>query len=123
MYILFYILFHYGLSQDIEYSSLCYRPMLSIQSVRNSRPMLSIQSVCNTLHLLIPNSHSVPPPLPPLPWQHKSRQTLFLLFKDFFFLIWTIFKVFIEFVTILPLLYVLGFWPRGTWDLSSLTRD
>ena len=36
---------------------------------------------------------------------------------------WTIFKVFIEFVTILLLLYVLGFWLRGMWDLSSLTRD
>ena len=28
---------------------------------------------------------------------------------------WTIFKVFIEFVTILFLFYV--FWPRGMWDL------
>ena len=39
------------------------------------------------------------------------------------FLMWTIFKVFIEFVTILLLFYVLVFWPRGMWDLSSLTRD
>ena len=36
---------------------------------------------------------------------------------------WTIFKVFIEFVTILLLFYVLVFWPQGMWDLSSLTRD
>ena len=36
---------------------------------------------------------------------------------------WTIFKVFIEFVTILLLFYVLVFWPRGVWDISSLTRD
>ena len=36
---------------------------------------------------------------------------------------WTIFKVFIEFVTILLLFYVSVFWPRGTWDLSSLTGD
>ena len=36
---------------------------------------------------------------------------------------WTIFKVFIEFVTILLLFYVLVLWPRGMWDLSSLTRD
>ena len=36
---------------------------------------------------------------------------------------WTIFKVFIEFVTILLLFYVLGFWLRGTWELSSPTRD
>ena len=36
---------------------------------------------------------------------------------------WTAFKVFIEFVTILLLFYILLFWPWGTWDLSSLTRD
>ena len=36
---------------------------------------------------------------------------------------WTVFKVFIEFVTIVLLFYVLVFWPRGMWDLSSLTRD
>ena len=36
---------------------------------------------------------------------------------------WTIFKVFIKFVTILLLLYVLVFWPRGMWDLNSPTRD
>ena len=41
----------------------------------------------------------------------------------FFFLMWTTFKVFIEFVTILFLFYVLVFWPRGMWDLSSPTRD
>ena len=36
---------------------------------------------------------------------------------------WTIFKVFIEFVTILLLFYVLVFWLRGMWDLSCLIRD
>ena len=36
---------------------------------------------------------------------------------------WTIFKVFIEFVTILFLFYVLFFWPGGMWDFSSPTRD
>ena len=36
---------------------------------------------------------------------------------------WTILKVFIEFVTILLLFYVLVFWPRGMWDLSSPTND
>ena len=35
---------------------------------------------------------------------------------------WTIFKVFIEFVTLLLLFYVLVFWLRGMWDLSSPTR-
>ena len=45
---------------------------------------------------------------------------------DFFFLVflmWTIFEVFIEVVTILLLFYVLLFWLWGTWDLSSPTRD
>ena len=42
---------------------------------------------------------------------------------DFFFLMWTIFEVFIELVTVLLLLYVLFFWPHGTWDLNFLTRD
>ena len=58
IYILFYILFHYGLLQDIEYSSLWYR--------NNSRTLLFIHSVYNSLHLLTPNSQSNPPqhPLP-----------------------------------------------------------
>ena len=33
------------------------------------------------------------------------------------------FKGFIEFVRILLLFYVLVFWPRGMWDLSSPTKD
>ena len=36
---------------------------------------------------------------------------------------WTIFKVFIEFVTICLLFYVLVFWPQGMWDPSSAIRD
>ena len=44
-------------------------------------------------------------------------------FLNSIFSMWTIFKVFIEFVIILLLFYVLVFWPRGMWDLSSLTRD
>ena len=36
---------------------------------------------------------------------------------------WAIFKVFIEFVTIFLLFYVLVFWLRGMWDLSSLTGN
>ena len=48
----------------------------------------------------------------------------FFFFKDiFFFLIWTIFKGFIEFVTILLQFYVLVLWSQGMWDLSSPTRD
>ena len=40
-----------------------------------------------------------------------------------FCLMWTIFQVFFEFVTILLLFYVLVFWPQGMWDLSSPTGD
>ena len=36
---------------------------------------------------------------------------------------WTIFKVFIEFVTVLLLFYILVFGPCSTWDLSFPTRD
>ena len=36
---------------------------------------------------------------------------------------WTIFKVFIEFVTILLPFHVLVFWPGSFLDLSSLTWD
>ena len=32
---------------------------------------------------------------------------------------WAIFKVFVEFVTVLLLFPVLVFWPRGMWGLSS----
>jgi len=44
-------------------------------------------------------------------------------FKIFIFLMWTTFKVFIEFVIILHLLHVLVFRPQGLWDLSSPIRD
>ena len=48
-------------------------------------------------------------------------EVVFLRF--FFFLMWTIFKFFIEFVTILLLFYVLVFCPWGMWNLNSPTRD
>ena len=47
---------------------------------------------------------------------------LWEIFLKIFFM-WTIFKVFTEFITILRLFYILVFWPQGMWDLSSLTRD
>ena len=46
----------------------------------------------------------------------------FFFFPRFFFM-WTIFKFFIEFVTILLLFYILVFWPPGMWDLSFTTRS
>ena len=45
-----------------------------------------------------------------------------LFFKDFLDGI-IFFKSLIEFVTIVLLFYDLFFWPRGMWDLGSLTRD
>ena len=53
----------------------------------------------------------------------KYLKSLLKLYCFFFFLMWTIFKVFIEFVTILLLFCVLVFWLGGMWDLSSPTRD
>ena len=53
-----------------------------------------------------------------LSWLFFSEHSSF-----FFFLVWTIFKVFIEFVAILLLVYVLVFWPQGMWDLSFPTRN
>ena len=44
-------------------------------------------------------------------------------FFYFVFLMWTIFKVFIKFVTVLLLFHVLAFWPGGMWRLSSPIRD
>lgn len=41
-------------------------------------------------------------------------------FKDFY-LMWTNFKAFIEFVTIWLLFYVLVLWPWDMWNLGSLT--
>ena len=56
-------------------------------------------------------------------WGFVRTIGLFYFFKDFFFLMWTIFKVIIEFVTILFLFYVLVFWLPGMWDLSSPVRN
>ena len=46
----------------------------------------------------------------------------FPFFRDFF-LMWIIFKVFIEFVTLLLPFYVLVFWSQSIRDLSSPTED
>ena len=57
---------------------------------------------------------------------HINYLLISILFFNFFkkiFLMWTILKVFIEFVTILLLFYVLVVWLCSMWDLSSLTRD
>ena len=50
-------------------------------------------------------------------------ESVFPFFFVCLFLILTIFKVFTEFVIMLFLFYLLVFWSRGIWDLSSPTRD
>ena len=55
IHILFHI-FHYGLLQDIENSSVCYIVGPSCLSIL----------IYNTLHLLISNSQAIPPCPPPL---------------------------------------------------------
>ena len=50
-----------------------------------------------------------------------GQEAVFCFLQIFFFLMWTILKVFIEFVTILHLHYVLDFWSRGMWHLSPQT--
>ena len=55
----------------------------------------------------------------------RKSSLIFLnvFFKKNIVLMRTIFKVFMEFVTILLLFYVLVVWLQGMWDLGSLTRD
>ena len=53
-------------------------------------------------------------------WAHQ-RASPEVFFK--IFLMWTIFKVYIEYIIIFLLFYVLVFWPLGMWDLASLTED
>ena len=55
-------------------------------------------------------------------WNNMDWPHYFINFFKIFFM-WTIFKVFIEFVTILLWFYVLVFWLQVMRDLSSPTRD
>ena len=52
---------------------------------------------------------------------HPGTGSIFFFFEICF--IWINLKVFIESITILLLLYVLGFWLQGMWDFSFPTRD
>ena len=51
-------------------------------------------------------------------FQKGKKTYVFFLHLCFLkvFLMWIIFKVFVEFVTILLLFY--AFWPQGMWDLT-----
>ena len=53
----------------------------------------------------------------PVKWQPEAGIIKKLFLKSF--LMWTIFKVFIEFVTTLLLLYVLFFCPQGLRDFRA----
>ena len=76
---------------------------------------------------MIPRSHSQEKGIRNLTVSDRSEITIkkgHLFKKNFyFFLVWTILKVLIEFVTILLMFFILVFWPRGMLDLSSPTRD
>ena len=60
-----------------------------------------------------------------VPTSQSGGENPSIVFLFFFktFLTWTIFKVFIEFVTVLFLVYALVFWLQGMWDLSFPSRD
>ena len=60
-YILFYILFHYGVSKEIRFSSLCYIVRTSV-----------IYYKCNTLHLQNQNSQSIPLAPSPIPLGNRK---------------------------------------------------
>ena len=78
IYVLFHILFYYGLSQDAEYSSLCCTVGVCCLSI-----------LYNSLPLLIPDSHFYP--LSPL-WQLQVYSLyLCVCFCFIDMLIWIIF--------------------------------
>lgn len=52
-----------------------------------------------------------------------SNRKLSNIFLGIFLLMWTIFKVLIEFIIILLLFYILDFGCEALWGLSSLNRD
>ena len=74
--IIFYILFHYSLSQDIKYSSLCSRV---------GPTLLLMHSIYTRLDLLISESHSCPLPPPHPLGNHHSILCVpdFLFHKEF----------------------------------------
>ena len=75
------------------------------------------------------STYGVPTTMPEAVWNwHAKAVEIDFFFSSlvfFFFLMWTIFKVFIEFVTVLLwfcYISLVGFWLQGRWHLSSPTR-
>ena len=94
--------------------------LLSSDTMSNKKTIWSNKTVSTSSQML--KCTLIPHPQPPLFTGLPDRYSYFFL--RFFFLMWTIFKVFIELVvTALLLFYVLVCWPRAMGDLSSLTRD
>ena len=52
----------------------------------------------------------------------KNQKQVSVTWDFFFFLMWTIFKIFVEFFNIDSVLFF-GFQPRSMWDLSFSTKD
>ena len=77
----------------------------------------SISCPTSIYPLLSPNPVLPPPTCPSQQLASTSIPLLGFLFKGF--LMWTIFKDIMGFVTTLFLFYVSVFWPGGMWDLSS----
>ena len=62
------------------------------------------------------SAYEMPTAMPEAVWNWHSKAVENDFFFNFFFLVWTIFKVFIEFVTVLlqfGYISLLGFWPQG----------
>ena len=70
-----------------------------------------------------PTEKKGPPTWPPLRPRHNWSLKLVLFLKKKKLYADHSFKFFTESVTILLRFYVLVFWQRGMWDLSSLDRD
>jgi len=77
IYIHFYILSYYGLSQDIEYSCLCYQ-----------KDCVFIHSICNSLHQLTSTSQSILPPPLLLLGNHIDKLICVIYFRFHVQVIW-----------------------------------
>ena len=122
----------WGLVISCHRSHLRFRMLEDRQRVQSLHSLLSSDTISNKKTIwsnrqYLPALRCWNVPLFPI-LSHLCLQACLIgivfFFLRFFFLMWTIFKVFIELVvTALLLFYVLVCWPRAMGDLSSLTRD